>query len=47
MSQRMLKKMLANILQEIENNDHITFDDIIQKMSLEIENHIFMKEINR
>lgn len=47
MSQRKLKMLLTNILNEIENNENITIDDIIHKMTLEMENYLFLKELNR
>ncbi|NLI68566.1 MAG: hypothetical protein GX374_07975 [Bacilli bacterium] len=47
MSQRILKQLLSNILYEIEHNEHLTIDEVIRKMSIEMQSHLFMNERKR
>ena len=39
--------LLTKIVYEIETNENITIDDIIHKISLEMENNFFIKELSR
>jgi len=45
MEQIKLKYLLENLIKEIENNDYVTIDGIVTKLSLEIKTNILYKEL--
>jgi len=45
MDQIKLKILLENLIKEIESNSHITIDEIIVKLSLDIESYLFIEDI--
>ncbi|HLS23565.1 MAG TPA: hypothetical protein VK037_06565 [Pseudogracilibacillus sp.] len=45
MEQIKLKYLLENLIKEIENNDYVTIDGIVNKLSLEIKTNILYKDL--
>ena len=45
MEQIRLKYWLENLIKEIENNDYVTIDGIVNKLSLEIKTNILYKDL--
>lgn len=46
MNEIKLKKILENLLFEIENNNHLSIEEIINQLSLDIETNLLLKEMN-
>lgn len=46
MNEIKLKKILENLLFEIENNSHLSIEEIINQLSLDIETNLLLKEMN-
>lgn len=44
MEQNNLKNILKHLIEEIENNHHLTLDEIINKLSLEMQVYVTSKE---
>lgn len=46
MNQLKLKVLLENLINEIESNHNLSLEEIINKLSLEIETHMLVQELN-
>lgn len=46
MDQLKLKSLLESLINEIEENNSLTLDEIITKLSLEMQSQLLVKELN-